>query len=139
VRHNQLDLYIHFVWATWDRLPLITPAIERRLYRAMQAEALTHGCTVRALNGVEDHVHLFVTLPTTVTVAQLVKQVKGVSSHFVNQTLCPATRFKWQGGYGAFSVSCWDVDMIMTYIKRQKEHHRLACVRPELEAISVER
>jgi putative transposase len=74
-------------------------------------------------DSIEDHIHLFITIPTTITIANLVKQVKGVSSHFVNETLRPATQFKWQASYGAFTVSRWDVDRIIAYIQRQKEHH----------------
>ncbi|MBX0331540.1 IS200/IS605 family transposase, partial [Oscillochloris sp. ZM17-4] len=133
MRGNRRSVFIHLVWATWDRLPLITPGIERRLYRTMQATVEGLGCTVLALNGVEDHVHVFVSLPSTVDLAHLMKQVKGVSSHFVNQTLRPSSPFKWQGGYGAFSVSRWDVEMIIGYIRRQKEHHGRADLRPELE------
>ncbi len=123
MRRNKLALYLHLVWATWDRLPLITADIERRLHRYIESEAQKQGCTVLALNGTEDHVHLLVSFPTTITIADLVKQVKGVSSHFVNETLQPASQFKWQGSYGAFTVSRWDVDKIIQYIKRQKEHH----------------
>jgi putative transposase len=133
MRGNRRSVFIHLVWATWDRLPLITPVIERRLHRNMQSVAEGLGCTVLAVNGIEDHVHLFVTLPSTLELARLTKQVKGVSSHFVNQTLQPPTLFKWQGGYGAFSVSRWDVEMIIGYIRRQKAHHLRSELRQELE------
>jgi len=123
MRRNRLALNLHLVWATWDRLPLITAEIERRLHRNIESETQKQGCTVLALNGTEDHIHLLVSFPTTIAIADLVKQVKGVSSHFVNETLQPATQFKWQGSYGAFTVSRWDVDKIIEYIKRQKEHH----------------
>jgi len=123
MRRNKLALYLHLVWTTWDRLPLITPDIERRLYRNIESEARKIGCIVIALNGTSDHVHLVVSFPATVTIAGLAKQVKGVSSHFVNETLRPETQFKWQGGYGAFTVSRWDLPKIICYVKRQKEHH----------------
>lgn len=124
MRRNKLALFLHLVWATWDRLPLLTPDIERRLYRNIESEAQKLGCTVLALNGIADHVHLLVMMPSTLSVADLLKQIKGVSSHFVNEVLQPPVQFKWQGSYGAFTVSRWDVDKIKEYIKRQKEHHR---------------
>ena len=123
MRRNKLALYLHLNWATWDRLPLITPDIERRLYRNIESEAQKQGCTVLALNGTTDHTHLVVRFPATITIANLVKQVKGVSSHFVNEVLLPDGSFKWQGNYGAFTVSRWDLDKIIGYVKRQKEHH----------------
>jgi REP element-mobilizing transposase RayT len=133
VRRNKLRLYLHLVWATWDRLPLITPEVERRLYRSIESEAQNKGCKVLALNGVADHVHLVVSFPPTITIADLVKQVKGVSSHFVNEVLTPRTQFKWQGSYGAFTVSRWDVDKVVQYVKRQKEHHKANDLRLEWE------
>jgi REP element-mobilizing transposase RayT len=133
MRRNKLRLYLHLVWATWDRLPLITPEIERRLYRSIESEAQAQGCKVLALNGMADHVHLVVSFPATITIANLLKQVKGVSSHFVNQVLAPPTPFKWQGSYGAFTVSRWDVDKIAQYVKRQKEHHAANELRLEWE------
>ncbi len=130
MRSNKLALYLHLVWATWDRQPLVTPDIERRVYRNIESEARKMGCTVLALNGMPDHAHLVVNIPTTITIASLVKQMKGVSSHFVNEILRPNEEFKWQGSYGAFTVSRWDVDKIVNYVKRQKEHHRLNEITP---------
>lgn len=133
MRHNKLALYIHLVWTTWDRLPLIGSEIERRLHRHLESEAQRLGCKVLALNGMEDHVHLFLELPTTLSIAELVKNLKGLSSHFVNETLQPHDIFKWQAGYGAFTVSRWDVKNVVGYIKKQKEHHAAGKVIAALE------
>jgi putative transposase len=138
MRRDTLAIYVHLVWATWDRLPLITPAIERPLHRVIASEAQKMGCTLLALNSVPDHLHILVRMPSTVAVAELVKQLKGVSSHFVNDTLKPKPPFKWQGFYGAFSVSRWDVEQIVAYIQRQKEHHEVGTLIAELESVSEE-
>lgn len=134
MRKNKIVLFVHFVWATWDRAPLIQPYIERPLYRCIHSEAEKQSCDVLALNGVADHVHLLLKMPSTVDLATVMKQVKGASSDelFANR------RFKWQGGYGAFSVSRWDVDLIRGYICKQKRHHAEQAVRPELEEIYEE-
>ncbi len=136
MRRNKLALFVHLVWATWDRLPMITLDIERRLYRVIESEAQKLGCQVLALNGTEDHVHLLVLVPSTLAIADLLKQIKGVSSHFVNEVLKPPAQFKWQGSYGAFTVSRWDVDKIKEYIKCQKEHHQSSELVAELEETS---
>jgi REP element-mobilizing transposase RayT len=133
MRRNKRALYLHLVWATWDRAPLITSDIERRVHRNIESEAINNGCTVLAINGMPDHIHLLMSIPTTITIAHLVKQVKGVSSHLVNGTLRPTPQFKWQASYGAFTVSRWDVNKIVGYIKRQKEHHAAADLLPEYE------
>ena len=123
MRRNKLQLYLHLVWATWDRLPLILPAWERRLYREIEAEARGMGCLVLALNGMMDHVHLVVSIPSAVSVAELAKQVKGVSSHFINEVIFPDSQFKWQGSYGAFSAGRDGLDALVQYIKNQTKHH----------------
>lgn len=56
MRRNRLSLYLHLVWATWDRLPMIGPAVERRIHRCIEAEAQGLGCRVLALNGIPDQI-----------------------------------------------------------------------------------
>jgi hypothetical protein len=68
----------------------------------------------------------------------LVKQVKGVSSHLVNAATTRQAQFKWQGYYGAFSISRWDVDQVVRYVQRQKEHHACGDLRPEWEESLIE-
>jgi REP element-mobilizing transposase RayT len=80
-----------------------------------------------------DHVHLVARLPTTTSIADLVKQVKGASSHFANDKLKLAAQFKWQGSYGAFTVSRSNLDEVVAYVKRQKEHHANQQLWPDYE------
>ena len=133
MRRNKLALFVHFVWATWDRLPLIDPALERRLYRILADQAQDQGGKVLALKGMPDHVHLVVKMQATVTIADFVKQIKGASSRFVNDVVRPEVVFKWQGNYGAFTVSRWDLERIIGYVEGQKEHHRVGELFPEWE------
>src|SRR5438105_7646781 len=105
MRKNKIRVYVHFVWATWDRLPIIRPEFERELYRYISTVCRDDKCDVLALNGMEDHVHLLVSLAPTISMAGLMKDVKGGSSRFVSEELAPGEWFQWQGHYGAFSVS----------------------------------
>jgi REP element-mobilizing transposase RayT len=117
------QLYVHCVWATWDRLPLITPQSEQPLYASINAKCDELKCQRIAIGGMPDHVHLLVRLHTTVAVADLVKGVKGTSSHLIAQKIIPNEFFKWQGAYGAFTVSKDGVPAVKAYIENQKEHH----------------
>jgi putative transposase len=123
MRAPYTQLFVHCVWATWDRLPLITSAVEQRLYASITTKCRELDCVVLALGGVEDHVHLLVRIPTTLTIAGLVREVKGSSSHLMTHAISPNTFFKWQGAYGAFSVSKDDIDRVAAYIQAQKTHH----------------
>jgi REP element-mobilizing transposase RayT len=134
MRRAQVVVYVHLVWATWDRLPLLTGAVKRMAYRAIGAACEEMEATVVAQGGVEDHVHLLVRLPATLSVAALVKQIKGSSGHLLASEASESGGFfKWQGSYGAFSVSPGQVAVICDYIARQEEHHRLGSLVAEWE------
>ena len=81
MRSPYTQLYLHIVWATWDRLPLITETIKPRLNAAIAEKCRELKCVPLAVGGIADHVHLLVRLHTTVAVATLAKEVKGASSH----------------------------------------------------------
>jgi putative transposase len=100
VRTSFTQMYVHCVWATWNREPLITPAVQGMIYGAIVHQCEVLKCTVIAIGGIEDHVHLLVGFPPTLAVSELVKKVKGTSSHLVNSK--NDGFFKWQGAYGAF-------------------------------------
>ncbi len=123
MRRNKLELCLHFVWATWDRLPLITEELERNLYRYIETVCHDDKCEVLAIGGMLDHVHLLVLFHNNLTVADLMNHVKGGSSHFVSEHLIPGQWFAWQGSYGAFSVSRRDRNAVTSYIRNQKQHH----------------
>ena len=102
---------------------MITTNIERELFRCIQDEAIALGCTVMALNGVEDHVHVLLKMPSTRSPSEVMKHIKGVSSHFVKNQLADCESFKWQEGYGVFSVTPAHIDKVIAYIQNQKQHH----------------
>ena len=138
MRRNKIELYLHIVWATWNREPWIMEGMQRRLYRAIENEAKKCGCRVFAINGIADHVHMLLSFPTTITIAKLLKQMKGPSSHFINEEFKPNIQFKWQGGYGAFTVSPWHTEEIKEYIRQQKEHHSANTLQKYLEEIWID-
>jgi REP element-mobilizing transposase RayT len=85
--------------------------------------ARENGMTALAVGGTDDHAHVLLSLPSTVTVAQAMKQIKGGSSLWLH-TDCGLKGFEWQKGYGAFSVGCSQVNATVAYIAGQEEHHR---------------
>ena len=139
MRHEtKATLFVHLVWSTWDRLPLLTEDTSRRMYHAMAAKCQELGVEVIAIGGVEDHVHLLARMPPTLSVADLMKHVKGTSSHLFTHQLAPGQFFKWQGAYGACSVSPRHVAGVSDYIARQKERHATGSLVEQLEPASLE-
>jgi putative transposase len=131
MRHPHTRLYVHLVWATWDRAPLITPEIRERLYAVMQHHASLLGCRTIAIGGVEDHVHVLVRFPAKVAVAELVGRMKGASSFLATHVL--GHPFRWQGAYGAFSLSATDVKRVRRYVLNQERHHHAGTTSSVLE------
>jgi putative transposase len=131
-------VHVHFVWATWDRMPLITPGLEARLYGVIRAKCAELKCPVLALGGMENHVHLLVCLHPNVSQSALARDVKGASSHLMSQEVLPKIFFRWQGSYASFAVEPDNLPRIVRYIENQKEHHHSGTEWPELEAIYEE-
>ncbi len=123
MRAPYTQLYLHLIWSTWDRLPLITDLIEQRLYAALAVKCRNLNCEPLAICGVADHVHMLIRLHPTVAVATLAKEIKGASSHLVTHEIIPAQFFKWQGSYRAFTIRKSDVPQVKAYIQNQKQHH----------------
>ncbi|HYJ78645.1 MAG TPA: IS200/IS605 family transposase [Longimicrobiaceae bacterium] len=125
------QLFVHLVWATWDRAPLLEPGLRPVMEAAIRRECVKLGVEVVAFGAMADHVHLLVRLPTTISVASLVQQVKGSTSHLVNQEL--KVPFKWQGRYGAFTVSKPALPRAREYVLNQEQHHREGTAHPSVE------
>jgi putative transposase len=133
MRHPFTQLYLHVVWSTWDRLPLITPQFEARIYNCIAAKCRELKCTPLAIGGIEDHVHLLVRFTPSLSLAFLIGEIKGASSHLMTHAVAPDTFFKWQGAYGAFTIRKDDLSIVSAYIANQKAHHANNTLDAELE------
>ena len=116
-------LWIHAIWATKHRQELIDYSIDKKLYDFIHEELIHLGCPVRIINGMPDHVHVLFLQNPQKTISDIVKQIKGSSSHFINREELILEKFAWQTGYAAFSVSESQLDAVYHYIKNQKKHH----------------
>jgi len=117
------SLYYHFVWSVKHRLPLILPAFEERLHSAIAAKAIQLGATVHAVGGIEDHIHLAVSVSPKIPLAHFIAEIKGNTSHFVNHVIKPDLEFYWQEEYGVFSFGEKDLPFVVRYINEQRSHH----------------
>ncbi|MEY2829150.1 MAG: family transposase [Bacteroidota bacterium] len=122
--HSFNKIWIHAVFSTKDRAALISKDVEPKLFSFIQQQLTDSGCMVKCINGMSDHVHILFLLNPLKSVADVLKNLKGGSSHWVNQNNLTQNKFAWQVGYGAFSVSESQIDKIRTYIEQQKIHHR---------------
>ena len=124
MRSNKLQLFVHFVWSTVMREPLITEDIETAIQRSIAAKAVKLGCKVIAIGGIEDHIHVFVEIPATIAISELARQMKGSSSHLANSLSGPIRGFGWDDSYGAFTVGVRQLNKVKYYVDHQRDHHR---------------
>jgi putative transposase len=116
-------LYYHLDWATKNREHLIQPEIETRLDAYLVRKAAELGVYVYAINGWYDHIHLLVAIPPKRAVADVVKRLKGSSSHYLNHTGELAYKFAWQRGYRALTLGERQRPKAKAYVRDQKAHH----------------
>ena len=131
-----LQLYVHLVWATWDRQPLLVGDVEARAHEILGRTCRDVRCVPLAIGGIDDHVHVLVGLAATVTIADLAQKLKGTSSRLLGQAMPGNRGFRWQGGYGAFTLRKTDLPILEAYVLRQKEHHAASDVHADWERSS---
>lgn len=119
-----VSLHVHIVFATKNRVPLISADFQPRLYEYIGGIVRAQGCSLTAAGGMPDHVHLLVSLSKEASVAEIVRLIKANSSKWIHETFPDKRDFRWQTGYGAFAVSFSNLETLNRYIADQGEHHR---------------
>ena len=115
----------HFVWHVKGNLPIISETVEPRLHRYIRSYALqAKGLIFHEIGGTETHVHIAVSVPPTLLIADWIGKVKGASSHYVNRELANRKLLDWQTGYGVVSFGTKDLEWVVNYIRNQREHHK---------------
>jgi REP element-mobilizing transposase RayT len=117
-----VKMLVHIVFSTKNRVNLITPEIEPELFGYMSGIVENNSSKLILANGTANHVHLLVSLGKTISMSELVGDIKRDSSKWIKPQGREFRDFHWQEGYGAFSVGQTQVKDVMRYIARQKEH-----------------
>lgn len=117
-------LHFHIIWSTLDRQPILTPNVEKLFYGVVYKKADELGLKIHAAGNVEDHVHIVVSIPPKLSVADCVRHLKGASAYAINRMDGSTGQFKWQAGYGALTVGEKSLKAVMEYAAKQREHHQ---------------
>ena len=135
-RNYYSEIQLHITWHAVLSRPLLTPKIEPLAHRAIKQKIVNWpGAFVHEIGGTETHVHLAVTIAPSITISDFIGQLKGASSHDVNQSIGSKV-LAWQAGYGIVSFGTKDLEWVRSYIRNQKEHHARKTVRERLERIT---
>ena len=119
-----VKVLLHYIWATKDRSPIITPELKISLLPHIKQNCEKKGIYLDCVNCVEDHIHLLVSLGKEETISNVAQLIKGESSYWVNNTGIIADKFAWQDDYIALSVSPSAMNKVRQYIAIQEEHHK---------------
>ncbi len=136
------QLYAHIVFTVQGRQCLLSGEWREELFKYITGIVKNRGQKLLAINGMSDHVHVFIGMSPTIALSDLVRDIKAGSSGFINEKRWVRGKFHWQEGFGAFSHSNSEIDTVIRYIKNQQEHHRKKTFKEEyidmLKSFSVE-
>jgi len=125
------QMYAQIVFTPKGRENLILSTFEERLYQYMTAIVQNKGQKMIAINGMPDHIHLFIGFKPSIAISDLVRDVKANSAKFINEHRLLPGRFAWQDGFGCFTYAHSQLDAVAKYVMQQKEHHRTKSFRNE--------
>jgi putative transposase len=133
--HTYTEFFYHLAWGTRLREPLLTVSVEPVAHDYIRARCKDVGVFVYALDGMPDHVHLVCDIPPRLAVADVVKTLKGASSHFINSCPEPIGVLSWQQGYGGLTFARHDLKRVVAYVENQKRHHSASTLWHSLEGL----
>jgi putative transposase len=118
------QIHIQIVFCVQNRHCLINPEWKDEFYKYITAIVQKHNHKLLIINGMPDHIHLFIGFRPSQSLSDLMQEVKEDSSKWINQRQFTKQRFSWQAGYGGFSYSKSHVDKVIRYIQNQEKHHQ---------------
>ena len=122
--HTYTNCLVHYVFSTKDRRNLLSQDLRERLWPYLGGIAQQNEMKALAVGGTDNHVHILLSLPATVSIAKAIQLVKGGSSKWIHDNFPMHANFAWQEGYGAFSISVSGLADTIAYIERQEERHQ---------------
>ena len=132
---SYVSSHFHCVFSTKDRRPLIPLSLSERLWPFLGGIARKHKMKAIAIGGMPDHIHILLSMPSTLSIASALQLIKGGSSKWVHDTFPEHQLFQWQIKYGAFGVSVSQLPKTITYIEGQQKHHQKMSFKEEFTAL----
>jgi REP element-mobilizing transposase RayT len=117
-------LYAHCVFTPRGRHSLLKESIEEKVHKYIYGIIKGKNCNPIAINGTDDHIHILVGFCPSLSIEDLVRDIKRSSSLYINANHLIMSKFSWQEGYGAFTVGYRELDNVYKYIQNQKVHHK---------------
>ncbi len=129
--NSYISCYVHYVFSTKNQEKWLKSDIREKLFPYIGGICRENNFKLIKAGGVDDHLHLLVSLPSTITIAKAIQYLKGGSSRWIHETFGNMKNFAWQEGYGAFTIGVSQIDRTIKYITNQEDHHRKKTFREE--------
>jgi REP-associated tyrosine transposase len=134
-RNFYAEINLHMTWHTKESSPLLVASVESVAHQELKRRCIeTPGVYIHEIGGIETHVHLCVSIAPTITISELIGQLKGASSHETNQKL-GYKALEWQTGYGVVSFGTGDLEWVRAYVRDQRRRHDRGEIAERLERI----
>jgi len=131
--HSHTKIWIHIIWGTKNHERLMFDEAAKQIHEHFIDKSTELEIPIETLRVQPEHIHTLINLPSNQLLADYMKNLKGESSSWINKNNLFTTKFSWQRGFGAFSVSASNHDQVKNYIKNQDEHHRRKTFKEEYE------
>ena len=131
--HSKVKIYVHLIWGTYNHQGTLSSRVRIALFNHLVKRAEKLKIVFEKMNIQPEHIHILLSLPADQSIAQIAKNLKGESSNWINDNNILSGKFRWQRGYGAFSVSASQLDIVKRYVNNQDEHHRRKSFKEEYE------
>jgi putative transposase len=122
--HTYHQHLYHVVWSTKERRSLIPFSCKQRVFEYIGGAFRTKGCIPHQIGGMSDHIHVLLSIPPKYEVSEIMRDIKVCSSKWISNVLQDCQPFAWQEGFGSFTVSSSQKEVVMRYILNQEEHHK---------------
>ncbi len=135
---SYVKIWIHCVWTTYKRIPYLNDRIRKDVILHIRENAISKGIYIDHINGYKEHLHALISLNCDQTVADIMHNIKGESSYWINRNNLAGKKFAWQDDYYAVSIGMSQIDNLRNYIRNQERHHKQKSLEKELELLIAE-
>lgn len=122
--HSKVRIYVHLIWGTYKHQRILNRELRIKIFQHLVERANELKIVINKMNIQPEHVHITLELPSSKSIADVAQNLKGESSTWINDNDFLRGKFRWQRGYGAYSVSASQLEKVKSYIENQDEHHK---------------
>jgi putative transposase len=137
-KQSHTRIWIHLMFSTKNCAPLIHSSVKDDIFEHLRAQLLEMGCAPKLITGMPDHVHLLFLYNPTIALCDIVQQLKGNTSHWINDNDLSSFKFVWQRGFTAFSEGEEGLSELIEKLEKQAEYHSLRSYLHEVDELTGE-